>query len=217
MIRKRKEETCCKSQSLKELENPQIAQIFTDSRSRTETHGGLSSLSLRFTLSSGICANRRNLWTTGLAAAEGPCVSMVSNHAKQSQSFDCRLRIGDGAAAGRPLPPASPGTGCAGEGRNARNEPNSGRGGRREPQYSGVPSFHHSSPMPIVRNKPKLGRAGISGGRDGGDERRANAQNKPNFAHGKTNGKWLVGKELRPIGPAKRTGKTKPIEKEFEV
>jgi hypothetical protein len=43
-----------------------------------------------------------------------------------------------------------------------------GRGGLREPHYSSILSFHHPRPMPIVRNKAKLGRAGLSGGRDAG-------------------------------------------------
>jgi hypothetical protein len=34
---------------------------------------------------------------------------------------------------------------------------------------------------------------------------------------GKSRDKCLAGKELRPIEPAKSTGKTKPIEKKFEV
>ncbi len=38
----------------------------------------------------------------------------------------------------------------------------------------------------------------------------ASAPNKPNLGHGKTKGKWFLGKELWLIGPAKSTGKTKP-------
>jgi hypothetical protein len=84
-------------------------------------------------------------------------------------------------------------------------------GGLREPplfQYSRIPPFQSDA---YLQNKAKLGRTGVSGGQDGGDERRANAPNKPNFGHGKANGKWFAEKELRPIWPAKSTGKTKPI------
>jgi hypothetical protein len=45
-----------------------------------------------------------------------------------------------------------------------RNKANFGRGGRWEPQYSSIPSFHHSGPMPFVQNKanlaPRTGRWG---------------------------------------------------------
>jgi hypothetical protein len=84
-------------------------------------------------------------------------------------------------------------------------------GGLREPplfQYSRIPPFQSDA---YLQNKAKLGRTGVSGGQDGGDERRANAPNKPNFGHGKEKGKCFSGKELQPIGPAKSTGKTKPI------
>jgi hypothetical protein len=98
-------------------------------------------------------------------------------------------------------------------------EPRPGSGGRlcdiasmprfgKQTQFRGSPTGTQGS---IMRNEAKLGRAGVSGAQDGGDERRANAPNKPNFGHGKAKGKWFAGKELRPIGPAESAGKTKPI------
>jgi hypothetical protein len=47
-----------------------------------------------------------------------------------------------------------------------------------------------------MQNKAKLGRVGIPGGQDDGDERRANAPNKPNLGPGKAKGKCLAGKDL---------------------
>ncbi len=85
-----------------------------------------------------------------------------------------------------------------------------GRGGRRKPQYSSIPSFHHSSPMPIVRNEPNSGPCRVGRGlRDGG--RGASAPNKANFGHGKTKDKWFTEKELWRIARAIGFGKTKPI------
>ena len=61
-----------------------------------------------------------------------------------------------------------------------------------------------------MQNKPKLGRAGVSGAQDGGDERRASAPNKPNFGHGKTKGKWLCGKGVMVNSTSDRPRQNKP-------
>jgi hypothetical protein len=41
-------------------------------------------------------------------------------------------------------------------------------GGPTGPHHSSIPLFQHSRPLPIVRNKAKLGQAGVSGGQDVG-------------------------------------------------
>ncbi len=59
--------------------------------------------------------------------------------------------------------------------RIVQNESNFGRCGRREPQYSSIPSFHRSNPILIVRNKANFRPYGNGRGQ------RAIVQNEANF------------------------------------
>jgi hypothetical protein len=69
--------------------------------------------------------------------------------------------------------------GAWGDGANAQNEPNSGGAGR--PSLAPAkPIVRHPLDAPLRATNQNLGELGYLGGQDGGDERRANASNKPN-------------------------------------
>ncbi len=104
-----------------------------------------------------------------------------THRAKQSQFFDCGLRIGDRVVAGPPgLRPAASGL----HGPIVQNEPNFRRAAVSH--HSSIPLFQHSSPMPVVRNKANF----------------RMRQNEVNYCCGK----WL-----RELWGTWRSCKTKPI------
>ena len=74
--------------------------------------------------------------------------------------------------------------------------------------YSSIPLFQHSNPMPIMRNKPKLGQDGSSGGQCAEE---AIVRNKANLRQRESKDKCFMHKGLGQTGYAPRLGKTKPI------
>ena len=109
--------------------------------------------------------------------------------------------------------PASPGTGLRGEGRTARKGTQF-RLSRlwRAPLFRYSIIHHHpaayviASMLLLRATKHKTWQV-VSGGQDGGDERRASRQKATQFLPRQGEGQVVCGKELRRIGPAKNTGK----------
>jgi hypothetical protein len=130
---------------------------------------------------------------------------LSAEHATQTQSLDCGLRIWHRPAAGRPVRATGPGAGCT-------NKPNSARSRRGSPYKQTQFSGHGRDGRGTHgRSRPCYGTHG------GVTTNRASAPNKPNLGAGDLEDKYRVNKELRPIGCTSGPRKTKPIQEKFEV